>query len=254
LDHGIAIVVALVVWWFSTGAVLYLIGMPRQTFPVSMTTATAAAGLALLGVWLTASDESVAAAYLAFASGRKTPCPDNTGGWRRMVLATETLIYHEVAILATAAVLFALTWGAPNQVGLATFMILWLARLSAKLNVFFGVPNLTEEFLPRHLEYLKTYFRRKPMNFVFPISVTLTTAATMLFVMRAVSDAAAPFEVAGYTLLAALTALAVVEHWFLVLPFEAGALWRWGLKSRQREEEKITPRYEACAGSVAGNI
>ena len=27
-------------------------------------------------------------------------------------------------------------------------MVLWVMRVSAKLNVFLGVPNLTEEFLP----------------------------------------------------------------------------------------------------------
>ena len=67
---------------------------------------------------------------------------------RRFINATQTVIYHEVAILATVAAIVALTWGAPNQFGTLTFIILWLARLSAKLNVYLGVPNLTEEFLP----------------------------------------------------------------------------------------------------------
>ena len=38
----------------------------------------------------------------------------------------------------------ALTWGGANQVGTWTFLVLWVMRLSAKLNVFLGVPNLTE--------------------------------------------------------------------------------------------------------------
>ena len=30
-----------------------------------------------------------------------------------------------------------------------------------------------------------------------------------------------------------LAALAVIEHWFLVVPIPATALWSWGLKSRE---------------------
>ena len=30
--------------------------------------------------------------------------------------------------------------------------------MSAKLNVFLGVPNLNEEFLPEHLRYLQSFF------------------------------------------------------------------------------------------------
>ena len=73
-----------------------------------------------------------------------------------------------------------LTWGAPNQIGVWTFVILWLMRLSAKLNVYLGVPNLTEEFLPDDLAYLKSYFANAPMNLLFPISVTPSTLVTLL--------------------------------------------------------------------------
>ena len=38
--------------------------------------------------------------------------------------------------------------------------------------MFLGVPNLTEEFLPEHLHYLKSFLSRKPMNLLFPVSVT----------------------------------------------------------------------------------
>ena len=34
------------------------------------------------------------------------------------------------------------------------------------------MPNLTEEFLPEHLQYLKSFLARKPMNLLFPVSVT----------------------------------------------------------------------------------
>lgn len=283
MDYGLAILFALFAWWFSTGAVLYLIGMPRQTVGISMLAATAASGMALYGIWLTSTDVSVAGAYAAFVCGllvwawhemsmltglvtgpRKSACPESLSGWRRFVVASETLIYHELAILFTAVGVIALTWGAPNQVGVATFVVLWLARVSSKLNVYFGVPNLTEEFLPKHLDYLTSYFRRRPMNLFFPLSVTVTTVVTVKLI-DAAAEASTPADIAGYTLLSTLMALAVLEHWFLVLPLPAASLWTWGLASRDRDADvpaatkrpdtlRNAPRFEAGASSVLESV
>jgi putative photosynthetic complex assembly protein 2 len=286
LDYGLAILSALFAWWFSTGAILYLIGMPRQTFPVSMLAASVAAGLALWGMWLTREETTVAGAISSFGCGlvvwawhemsfltgyvtgsRRTPCPLTANGWQRFACATQTLTYHELAILATGVAALAITWGEPNQVGAWTFLILWLARLSAKLNVFFGVPNLTEEFLPTHLEYLKSYFRRRPMNLLFPFAVTALTIVVGFLIHSAVVDARSSFEIWALTLLATLAALAVVEHWMLVLPMPSAALWSWGLESRkrfnfrpiigaQRDAERAAdkPKYEVCVRSPAGGV
>lgn len=250
MDIASAIVYTLFVWWFSTGAVLYLVGMPRHTFLVSMTTATAAAGLALLGLVATASDNTVASAFCAFSCAlvvwgwhemsfltgtvtgpRRTPCPKDATGWPRFRAAAATLIHHEIAIALTAGGIAALTWGQPNQIGLWTFLVLWLARLSAKFNVFYGVANLSEEFLPAHLQYLASYFRRRPMNLLFPLSITATTVAAAIFAAQAAASAT-PFETTGWTLLATLTTLALIEHWFMVVPLPTNALWTWGLASR----------------------
>jgi putative photosynthetic complex assembly protein 2 len=283
LDYALAILFALFVWWFSTGAVLYLIGMPRSTVGLSMLAATAVAAMAILGIWVTSNDVTVASAYAAFACGllvwawhemsmltglvtgpRTSACPESLRGWRRFVAATETLIYHELAILLTAVGLVALTWGAPNQFGALTFIVLWLARISSKLNVYFGVPNLTEEFLPKHLVYLKSYFRHRPMNLFFPFAVTAATVVTVELI-DAAADAGSPFDVVGYTLLATLMALAVLEHWFLVLPLPAASLWNWGLSSRELEAElsagpqrvdthRKARRYESGANSVLESV
>jgi hypothetical protein len=37
-------------------------------------------------------------------------------------------------------------------------------------------------------------------------------------------------------MLAALMALVVVEHWFLVLPMSPAAMWNWGLASRSEDD------------------
>ena len=87
--------------------------------------------------------------------------------------------------------------GGANQVATWTFMVLWVMRLSAKLNVYLGVPNLTEEFLPAHLLYLKSFLARKPMNLLFPVSVTASTVVATHLVDLAASANGSSFEAVG---------------------------------------------------------
>ncbi len=251
IEHGLPALYVLLLWWASTGAVLYVIGLPRDTFRGSLTWATAALVLAVFVIALTRDHESVWAAYAAFTAAlavwgwhemtfltgvitgpRTTPLAKGATGLARLMPAVEVLIYHELAIFVTVLVIAALTWTAPNQVALWTFAVLWLMRLSAKFNVFLGVPNLAESFLPDHLKYIGSYFRKRSMNLLFPVAVTASTVAAVYLIWSA---AAAPtaFAATGYTLVATLMVLAVVEHWFMVLPLPAEALWTWGLSSRR---------------------
>ncbi len=48
------------------------------------------------------------------------------------------------------------------------------------------------------------------------------------------------FELVGSTILATLMALAVAEHWFLVAPLHANALWSWGVKEIRPTDEENT--------------
>lgn len=249
LQFGLPVLYAVFVWWFSTGLILLLDGLPARTFRWSMAGAGIVLAGALYGLVASSASTSVGAAYCAFTCGllvwgfnemsflmgyvtgpRTEPCPPDCRGFRHLIHAIGTILYHEVAILASAALVVALTWDAPNQIGVWTFMILWVMRLSSKLNVFLGVPNLTEEFLPDHLAYMKGFFRKQPMNPLFPIAVTVPTGVAALLAREA-ANAATPFEAAGYALVAALLALAIIEHWFLVMPTSVAPLWRWGLKT-----------------------
>lgn len=253
LSFVLPVIVVLFAWWFLTGAVLYVVGLPRATVRWTMGIATFVALLALVALWKTAGDSSPAGAYVALVSallvwgwhemsfltgvvtGPRTIEAQREGDRRaRLWPAVETLLYHEAAILFSVLLLFAMLSGSPNQVGLWTFVILWIMRISAKLNVYLGVPNLTEEFLPAHLTYLKSYFCRRSMNLLFPVSVTLSTIATWLLIAEAATGATA-FETTGFTILATLMALALIEHWFLVIPLPSAALWSWGLWSREAD-------------------
>jgi putative photosynthetic complex assembly protein 2 len=123
-----------------------------------------------------------------------------------------------------------LTWGAPNQVGTWTFMALWGMRQSAKLNFFLGVRNLSEEFLPAHLHFLKSFLRRRAMNPLMPVSITVGTALVAWLIGRAAAPGISAFRATGLTFVIAMLALAVIEHWFLVLPLPFARLWHWALR------------------------
>lgn len=255
--HGLPIVTALVLWWFSTGVILYLDGLPQRTFRLSMAGATLLAAGAVVALTRTSTDTSVAGGYEGFAIGltiwgwlevgyymgfmvgpRRHAEPGSTG-WRHFRHAAETTLYHELAALALAAVIFAVTWDMPNKAALWTFLILWVMQLSAKLNVFLGVQNLAENFLPPHLAFLRHYMTRKPMNLFFPLAVTLSMVLATLLVEQAATTPS-PFAAVQATMLASLVVLAILEHWVLVLPLPVEALWAWSLGSRAGKAEATT--------------
>ncbi|WP_349371351.1 putative photosynthetic complex assembly protein PuhE [Salinarimonas sp.] len=236
---------ALFAWWASTGLILVLDRLPRWTFPWTMGGATLLTVLALLGLSWSAGETTIAAALCAFACAlvvwgwtevsfltgwitgpRTTASPPGTRGLTRLRHAIAAIIWHELAILAGFLVVLAVSWGGENQTATMSYAVLWVMRLSAKINIFLGVPNHADGFLPDHLAYLKSWFTKKPMNVFFPVSVSAALVATVLVAEPAFSASATAFEAASAALVATLLALAVLEHWFLVLPFESIALWR----------------------------
>ncbi len=232
--------------------IIYRAGMPRRSFLATLAGATVIVAIGIWALAVSRNDTSVSGAYFAFLGGlaiwgwhevsylfgfisgpRPEACPPGCTGWQRFVLGVKTCLYHELAVLATVAVLAAVLWQAENQVGLWTFVILWLMRWSAKLNIFLGVRNLHEEFWPEHLSYLTTFVRRRPMNELFPVSVLVATLGAIALVVSAVGAADDLAWRAGAILLATLLALATLEHWLLVLRVNDDALWRPGMRSRR---------------------
>jgi putative photosynthetic complex assembly protein 2 len=253
--YALPIVYTLFAWWFSTGLILYLDGLPKKTFRWSLVSATALLGGALCGLAVTSNDTSISGAYVAFTCGllvwgwqemsflmgfvtgpRQAPCPPGCSEWHRLGYAIQTILYHELALIASAAAVLSITWRGDNQVGAWTFLVLWVMRQSAKLNLFFGVRNLSEEFLPEHLRYLESYFRRRPMNLLWPVSVTTSSMVAILLWRRASALDTTLFEATGLAFAGTLLTLAIVEHWFLVSPSPATLLWKWGLQSRATRE------------------
>jgi putative photosynthetic complex assembly protein 2 len=251
--YVLPVLFTLALWWGSTGVILKLVKLPRSSFPLSMLGMTAVLLIGIQGLWSSRDDVSVAGGYLAFASGmavwawietsfllgyvtgpRRQPCETGCSGGRHFLHSVAAILWHEVAIAVGMVLVGWLTRGGANDVGWATFMVLWVMRLSAKLNLFLGVPNRGEQFLPPHLQYLKSFFGAQRINFLFPLSITAITAlAGWLLAMLA--GRPGDFMATSYTLLLTLVLLALVEHWFMVLPWDSERLWQWHQDSAERD-------------------
>lgn len=238
----------LFVWWFSTGAILLLVGVSqRHNLLLKGGTALAFAA-SVAGLLASSADQSVAGAYCAFTCAillwgtieasllagwitgpRPEACPKSCSGADRVWYALQAIAYHELMLIAAAGLVFALTSGMPNRLGLWTFLALLVLRQSAKINLFLGVRTLNDELLPVQVGFLKSYFTQKPMNLFFPLSVTLATGFAACLAVSAVTSEA-PFNEISLALLAVLVSLGALEHWFMVLPVSVTDLWRWSVR------------------------
>lgn len=253
----IAALVALFVWWFSTGVILLAVkradrmGEGAHLWCALATLPVLAFGLA--GFRESLAMPGVGGVYLGFLSAiaiwgwvelafltgvltgpNRRPCPPGRPEWERFLRAWGTIAWHEMALVGLMLFMGLAAWEAHNGFGFYAFAVLFFARISAKLNLFFGVPKINVEFLPRPLAHLPSHFRIARMNGLYPVSVTLLALATGCWAERLWS-AATPAETVGFALLTALTGLALLEHWFMVLPLPDEKLWRWMLPAPERK-------------------
>lgn len=240
---------ALFLWWFSTGIIIWRVkradhqGRDAHLWSTILGLPLVVGGAVVFRNVL--DDDSATGAYLGFLSAlaiwgwielaflsgivagpNTAPCPPQAGTLERFLRACGTILWHELLLMATLGVMAIVTEGHANIFGLWTFVILFFARISAKLNLFFGVPRIHTEFLPKTLAHLPSHFRKAAMNAGFPLSVSALTFAVACFMERAFS-APTNGHLIGFTLLSALSMLALLEHWFMVLPLPDQKLWRW---------------------------
>ncbi|MCM8556500.1 putative photosynthetic complex assembly protein PuhE [Sphingomicrobium sediminis] len=249
--HILPVVVTVAVWFFATGLIAWLDGRERATFPRSLFVSGAIGIAGLVAILISAHTVSASAIYLSFAGAlmvwswhevafltgavsgpNRGPCPADARGLDRFAHASATLLHHELALALTAVLLLFLTWGAANQVGAMVFLLLFVLRLSAKMNIFVGVPNSSTELLPPHLDYLKTYFGPNRLTWLLPVSLIAILALAGWIGSEALASAPGSPAMIGASLLFALTLLGALEHLFLALPFRDGMLWGWALRRR----------------------
>lgn len=259
----IAALAALLLWWSATGILLWRVhsadrgGPDQHLWSVILSLPLLVAGV--LGVNHTLGDPGPQGAWLAFLSalalwgwvelaflsgvitGPNTrPCPHGLTSEGRFWAAFRTVAWHEFLLAGILIALAAASIGAENAFALWTFLVLFLARISAKLNLFLGVPRINTDFLPRPLAHLSSYFRQGPVSGFFPLSVTLLAMAVGCLLERLwrAHQAEDPGAIIGFTLLAMLTALALLEHWFMVWRVRDDKLWRWMIPAPGNNKRK----------------
>ena len=244
----LAVLFAAFTWWFATGAVLCLGRRPAEWHGTTMLALAMPAFLALLAVWHLRDVATPMAALAGFVCGvtiwawheasflfghltgpRREPCPNGTSTSERFRLAFLAMRDHELALLLTVGLLGAMSWNATNAVALKVFVVLWLCRIAAKLCIFEGVPGMAREMMPARLRYLQSYFGQGRPGLAFAFAVLSMGLATA-WLGRGAVLATTSFEATAATLLASMTALALLEHVFMVLPVHDARLWAWAMR------------------------
>lgn len=242
-------VVAALAWWFSTGAILWLVHRWPHVNGAGAVGLCVTGLIAILVAQMSAAATDAAGAYLSFGAAlalwgaieisfltgwitgpNRAMCPPDVSGLRRFRLAAGSVMHHEVLIAACLVVLALATLGQGNQTALAVFGTLALMRLSAKLNLFFGAPNLSDGLAPPSLRHLRSYFHHAVFNPLFPVS--LLVGATLAAIAATVAISAPPFssQETGAALTFALLVLALLEHALMMTPLDDSRLWRWAAK------------------------
>ena len=236
-----AIAFVVVLWGLSTALIFYLDSLPTSTFSRSMAAATLVLALCLIVIWQLAegtSDHAAAASfaaaliawgwtemslYMGYITGpRKERCADGCEGFSHFGHAVSANLWHELVVIALAVVI----WLSGNETALLSFAMLWLMHLSARLNVFLGVRNVSEEFVPGHMDVLKGFLRRRPMNPLFPFSC-LALVVLIIYILS--------LPLTFTTAMAAtLAVIGLLEHVLLMLPLPIEKLWHWSLSNVAR--------------------
>ena len=253
-----AMVAVTAMWFVGTGLVAMINHRLRASFGRALVIACVC-GVAGLGlIVMTAHSNAVWATYASFLGGiliwswheisfltgavagsHRDSCPARARGWQRFSMATMALIHHEVALAMTAGLLLSLAAVTENATGAYAFALLLVFRLSSKLNIYAGVPHLSDELLPAHLDYLKTYFGPRQLRPALVLSTAAILALAAWLALVAVK-ADQPHLLAQAGLLCGLSLLAALEHLFLALPFRDSALWGWAMGGRGNQSDKKT--------------
>tara|TARA_A100001015_G_scaffold179486_1_gene199549 strand:+ start:7707 stop:8468 length:762 start_codon:yes stop_codon:yes gene_type:complete len=248
----VSIVFTIIFWWFTT---IFLLRATRNISKVKinvlMILSTALLILGFTGLFWSVDKQSITGVYVGFTSVlliwfwlestflvgwvtgiRKVACPKDVTEFKRAWLAFLTINHHEYLLLATLFCVWFVTINGENFIGLYAFLTLWCMRVSSKLNVFLGVRNLYEEFLPTPIRHLSTYFRKKNCNPIFPITFLGAFLINLLFWDNAFQSEI-DHMVVHFGLLATLLSLGIFEHVVMVLPFQLNKLWSLGLNPQK---------------------
>jgi putative photosynthetic complex assembly protein 2 len=263
----LAIAYVVVLWGLSTALIFYLDSLPTRTFRWSMSAATLVLLACLAAIWQFRNDTGPSAVLISFAAGllawgwtemslymgyitgpRKQRCAKDCSGLKHFGHAVGANLWHELVVIGLAA----LIWLIGNETALWCFVMLWLMHLSARLNVFLGVRNVSEEFVPAHMDILKGFLRRRNMNALYPFSCAILLGLVVYLILLPQS--------LTITMAATLATIGLLEHILLMLPFSIERMWHWSLTEKARpthapepenNDNKKTPHQHAAIGVLS---
>ncbi|MEL6204284.1 MAG: putative photosynthetic complex assembly protein PuhE [Pseudomonadota bacterium] len=250
-DVWIAGLVAVFAWWFSTGAILATVrladagGRRAHVWAVLLGTPVLVLGAGLFVDTL--SRPEVGAVYAAFLSAlliwgwiemaflcgvvagpNRGQTPSGVSPLERFARAFGAVAYHEILLLVALGAMALAAREAANPFGFLTFAVLFGARITAKLNLFLGVPRIHTGLLPDALAHLPTHFRIRRFTWFYPVSLGLL-GAVLWVLLSALMGAVTAADRTGFALVTAIAALALLEHILMVVPLPDDRLWRWML-------------------------
>jgi putative photosynthetic complex assembly protein 2 len=182
------------------------------------------------------------ALYMNYITGpRKHRCVEGCSGVQHFGHAVSANLWHEIVVIAFAIGIYV----SANETAFWSYTMLWLMHLSARLNVFLGVRNVSEEFVPQHMDVLRGFLRRRNMNPLFPFSCLALVTLTAYLVSLP--------QTFTITMAATLAAIGLLEHVLLMLPLPTEKLWTWSLSQRaepQKSESKTDHTHHTAVGAL----
>lgn len=267
-SYLLPVLFALLVWWAATVIMMRRSLSAPPKCLLSLLSISLVAVVGTLALLATLDQATVTGAYVGFLGGmslwawhelsyflgivsgpRPEPCTPGASSARRFAQGVRASLWHELGIIITAALLWWISHESANQMGLWTFVLLWVMRWSAKLNIFLGVRNLHEQFWPDHLRYLVTYVGKPGGNWLFPISMLAAGAGLFVLIGQAFLLSTSLYQQTANLLLATMLVLAALEHIFLVLKVNDEWLWRLATRASAKDASIVNVKWQARPGS-----
>ena len=157
----------------------------------------------------------------------------------RFLNGLKSIIFNEILLLLCLGGMAFLTLGKDNNIGFFAFFILYIARVSAKLNLFFGVPYINLQFLTFRLRHLEAFCKVAPVGSFFFGSCLILSGLFGFLAVTVFFSGNTPTIQLGYLMLSTLVALAVIEHLFMAIPFRDAKLWNWMLPKFEGQPKRI---------------
>jgi len=251
-DYVMPVLFVILLWWSSTGAILWLARGVDKQMHLRLLGMTAICGLGFAGLIISTAYTQVWSVYMGFVSALiiwgwveftflggmitgklKGLCPKDLTETKRFARAFRAINYHEFTLLGALIVIGLIDMTGGTGTASKTFACMWLMRIGAKFAIFSGVPKLSVEMMPERLSYLQSYFRADRIGWGFWCSII---SCGLFFMAGIYALVAIDYSLVTRTqviMLTALVGLALIEHFFMVLPVADSRLWSWAMPKQK---------------------